>query len=164
MTLSFRFAAFSFLALLVVIASNATAASRDTYKLQDKATIETCIEEAQRKSQHARACIGEATKICETLREMANQAGIEDCMKREAAYWDEMLNDRYQKLMANFSKKNAKKLKAMQHSWIAWRKEKCELAYMLYEGGSMASVMAASCMMETTGVRALELDEATIAP
>ena len=164
MTLSFRCAALTFMASLVVIAGNVAAASRDAYALQDKATIEACIEKAQRNSQHARVCIGEATRVCETLREMANQAGIKDCMKREAAYWDEMLNDRYQQLMANFSKKNVKKLKAMQRSWIAWRKEKCELPYMLYEGGKMAGVMAASCFMETTGIRALELDEAAIAP
>ena len=164
MTLSFRCAVLAFMASLVVIAGNVAAASRDTYTLQDKTTIEACIEKAQRNSQHARACIGEATSVCETLREMANQAGVKDCMKREAAYWDEMLNDRYQQLMTNFSKRNAKKLKAMQRSWIAWRKEKCELSYMLYEGGTMAGVMAASCFMETTGIRALELDEAAIAP
>jgi uncharacterized protein YecT (DUF1311 family) len=164
MTLSFRFFALAIMASLVVFPAKTGAASRDTYTLQDKATIEACLEKARRNSQHARVCIGEATSVCETLREMANQAGIQDCMKREAAYWDKILNDRYQQLLANFSKKNAEKLKAMQRSWLAWRKEKCELPYMLYEGGSMARVMAANCMMETTGIRALELDEAAIAP
>ena len=164
MTLSFRFVALAILASLVVIATKAEAASSDNYTLQDKATIEACLAKARRNSQHARGCIGEATRVCETLREMANQAGIQDCMKREAAYWDKILNDRYQQLLANISKKNTVKLKAMQRSWLAWRKEKCKLAYMIYEGGSMARVMAANCMMETTGIRALELDEAAIAP
>lgn len=152
-------AAFSILTTFTIPAD-----ARNGYTLQEKATIKACIEKAQRNSQHARVCIGEATQVCETLREMANQAGIQDCMSREAAYWDEILNDRYQKLMANFSKTNARKLQAMQRRWIDWRKEKCQLPAMLYEGGSMANVMAANCMMETTAIRALELDEAVIAP
>ena len=164
MSSSFRFIALTTMALLIVTAGHVAAAKRGSYTLQDKATIEACLKKAQRNAQHARACIGEATKVCETLREMANQAGIKDCMQRETAYWDEILNDRYRQLLANFSKKNANKLKAMQRSWIAWRTKKCELPYMLYEGGSIAGVMAVNCIMETTGIRALELDEAAIAP
>lgn len=152
------------LATALIGATGTTSTASGKYTLQDKATIEQCIQKTQRNSQHARACIGQATRVCETLREMASSAGIKDCMMRENAYWDEILNDRYRQLMAAFSKKNAKKLKAMQRSWLAWRKEKCELPYMLYEGGSMAGVLAAGCIMETTAVRALELDEAAMAP
>lgn len=149
---------------LLMAASEVTAAPGVGYSAQDKATIETCIETAQRNAQRANVCIGTAAQACESLPEMASTMGMRDCYERENAYWDEMLNDRYQKLLVNFSKTNAEKLRAMQRTWIAWRTQKCEMPYMLFEGGSMAGPMAAYCVMETTGERALELDQALIAP
>lgn len=159
-----RFATFAAVLVAAAMTGNALAASRAGYTRADKAEIDQCISRAQRNSQHVRICIGVASLACERQPEMASNAGIKDCLARENAYWDEILNARYQQLMGNFSKENAKKLQAMQRNWIAWRKEKCELPYLLYEGGTMAGVMAASCFMETTAIRALELDEAAIAP
>ncbi len=164
MNLSFRFAVIVAIAALFVNSGSRAAEPHHTYTSGDKAEIEACLKTAQRKAQRATVCVGVAARACERLPEMSSSAGIKDCSLRENAYWDEILNDRYQQLIANFSKKNAKKLRAMQRTWIAWRKEKCELPYMLYEGGSMAGVLAADCIMATTGDRALELDAAVIAP
>jgi len=160
----FRSAVIGAVACLIAGSGTAEAASRAGYTRADMAEIDSCIVKAQKNSQHARVCIGAAAQVCERQPEMASNAGIKDCLTRENAYRDEILNDRYQQLMRNFSDQNAKKLQAMQRSWIAWRKEKCELPYMLYEGGTMAGVMSTSCFMETTAIRALELDEAAIAP
>lgn len=164
MNLLVRFAAlFTAVGLLVTSASHA-AEPRDGYKPEDKAALKTCLETAQRDAQRASVCIGQAARACESSPENSSSAGLKHCSLRENAYWDEILNDRYQQLLARFSDKNAKKLRAMQRTWIAWRKEKCELPYMLYEGGSVAGVLAADCIMATTGERALELDAAVIAP
>ena len=48
---------------LLMAASEVTAAPGAGYSAQDKATIETCIETAQRNAQRANVCIGTAALL-----------------------------------------------------------------------------------------------------
>ena len=73
--------------------------------------------------------------------------------------WDELLNKRYQRLKAAVSNSGASKLQLMQRAWIKWREAKCEMSYILFEGGSMAGPLAAGCVLKATALRAVELGD-----
>lgn len=81
-------------------------------------------------------------------------------MQRETVIWDEMLNRAYGELRASLSKEGAAKLKSMQRLWIKWRDVKCEMPYLIYEGGTIASPVAAQCVLRATAIRAIELRQA----
>lgn len=152
------------LPLILALTAPLSAGGSNAFKPEDKAAIDACLERAQRNAQHATRCIGEAARACEEQPDMGSTAGMRDCFLRENAVWDEKLNASFQQLLGNLSKKHGGKLRTMQRTWIKWRTEKCEMPYLLYEGGSIAGPLAAECIMETTALRAVELERAAIAP
>jgi uncharacterized protein YecT (DUF1311 family) len=137
-----------------------SAAARDTFAPEDKTSVHECLKSTRAQSKPARNCIGAASRICEEKPGMESTAGMRDCYLRESAVWEELLNERYRALLGELSKKGAEKLRDIQRVWITWREEKCQLPYLLFEGGTMAIPASAYCFMETTAERALELDEA----
>ncbi|MCH9808152.1 MAG: DUF1311 domain-containing protein [Alphaproteobacteria bacterium] len=149
---------------LLILAGVANAGQQAGYKPVDKGAIEACLEKARRDNRHATRCIGVAARACEEQPDMGSTAGMRDCYVRENAVWDELLNGSYKQLLDNLSKKSGNKVRDMQRTWIKWRKQKCEMPYLLYEGGSMAGPMASWCVMETTAMRALDLEKAAISP
>ena len=144
----------------VTYVSTDSAIAQLTPSEDDRAAIKHCLDAAAEKSLSLTSCIGVAASECEKLPEMVSTRGLTDCSLRENALWDERLNSRYQVLRAELSEQSAKKLRDIQRTWIAWRKEKCELPYLLFEGGSIARVLAAQCVMRATALRAIELDAA----
>ncbi len=149
-----------FAAFAIIYLSIGTAIAQSTPTEDDRAAISYCLDAGAENSLSLISCIGVAASACEKKPEMASTRGLTDCSIRENAVWDERLNSRYQVLRAELSEQSARKLRDIQRTWIAWRKEKCELPYLLFEGGSIARVLAAQCVMRATALRAIELDAA----
>ncbi|WP_238185241.1 lysozyme inhibitor LprI family protein, partial [Methylobacterium trifolii] len=79
--------------------------------------------------------------------EMLDCSGLE--MKRQ----DKRLNGAYQKLMATASDAQKAALRDSQRLWLAYRKTNCDLVYRFGGGGTLDSLGASSCELDTLSQR-----------
>lgn len=123
----------------------------------DAAIIAACIEAQNQAQQSTYDCIGRSSQSCMEQPGGDTTLGMSQCLSGETAIWDQMLNDEYQKLIAALSEKGATQARKAQRLWIQMRDTDCELAYIIYEGGTIATPTAASCILDRTGTRTLQL-------
>lgn len=119
--------------------------------------ITACLAEARRRESPREDCIGKVIDRCMEQPGGHSTAGMRACAERELTIWDDRLNRHYQRLSKALDGKAARKLRDTQRLWIKWRDAKCEMPYVLFEGGTMAGPMSSDCRMRTTGRRAIEL-------
>ncbi len=84
-----------------------------------------------------------------------------DCLRAETALWDQRLNIAYRAAMARRDVSEATRalLRDAQRAWITYRDKGCAAAGNLEaEGGSLALVVSADCVLRLTARRALELE------
>jgi uncharacterized protein YecT (DUF1311 family) len=79
------------------------------------------------------------------------------CVDGETTVWDALLNADYQRLLGDVPSKAADAVREAQRAWIALRDADCKVPYDIYEGGSMARLDAANCMLDHTAERVLQL-------
>jgi uncharacterized protein YecT (DUF1311 family) len=86
------------------------------------------------------------------------QANVEimDCMDAEIKRQDQRLNQVYKALGADLSAARKDQLREAQRAWIKFRDTNCEF-YLDPDGGTMAGLLAADCMLRLTADRAEEL-------
>jgi uncharacterized protein YecT (DUF1311 family) len=106
-------------------------------------------------------CAGEAANQCQSLPGGSTTIGITECIGAETAVWDRFLNTQYQvareHLFAVGGEDLQISLRDAQRAWIAFRDAECALQYDRYAGGTIRSVVYASCMMTMTATRAVAL-------
>lgn len=119
----------------------------------DQETLSTCI--ASEESAHA--CIGRIAKPCMDEPGSETTAGMIQCNARETEAWDGLLNTEYKRLMGALDGEAADKLRAAQRAWVAMRDGDCALSYHTFAGGTIAGVVAGSCMLDRTATRVLQL-------
>jgi len=119
--------------------------------------VAACTAKARKAETNSEACIGQVAERCMEEPKMGSTHGQRDCAGRENAIWDKTLNRRYKRLAKALSAKGAIKLRNTQRIWLKWRKAKCEMPYVLFEGGSIAGPMASFCVMRATALRTIEL-------
>lgn len=103
-------------------------------------------------------CIGVASNICQEQPGGASTIGIVDCLARETAWWDGLLNSHYQDLLATNDPEPADGLRKAQRAWMAFRDADCAFQYSVWGGGSMRSIAGASCTLDHTARRAIDLE------
>jgi uncharacterized protein YecT (DUF1311 family) len=79
------------------------------------------------------------------------------CMGAETKRQDARLNKAYKDVMAQLSPARKTSLQEVQRLWIKYRDANCHF-YADPEGGTAASVNAASCVMTATAARSKELE------
>jgi uncharacterized protein YecT (DUF1311 family) len=79
------------------------------------------------------------------------------CIGAETARQDTRLNKAYKDIIAQMSPARKKQLQDAQRRWIKYRDANCQF-YADPEGGTAASVNAASCVMTATAGRSKELE------
>ena len=126
----------------------------------ERAALLKCLRDKRQAQQPEDGCIFSNVDVCMEKPGGHTTLGQRLCNTRENAIWDELLNERYKRLRAAVSKQGAKKLRNIQRSWISWRKAKCEMPYILFEGGTLAGPLAAGCVLKATALRAIELGTA----
>lgn len=119
--------------------------------------ITACMAHARQTQGDPRACIGTVSKPCLDRAEDPSTAGMVECIDREHAVWDGLLNAAYQTLMKRLEPGKAQKLKASQRSWLAARELTCGF-YQDYYEGTMAVPMIADCVSGETALRFFFLD------
>lgn len=118
-----------------------------------------------------RACIGEASSICQDEEPQGRTTrGAVRCIGIEADAWDVVLEGEYQ-LTTEWARQadaaeresfpefalREERLRAAQDAWSDYRDEACALEYALWGSGSMRSVAGALCQLEMIAERAVEL-------
>jgi uncharacterized protein YecT (DUF1311 family) len=84
-------------------------------------------------------------------------ASMLTCIGAEMARQDTRLNKAYKDIIAQMSPARKKQLQDAQRLWIKYRDANCQF-YADPEGGTAASVNAASCVMTATAARSKELE------
>lgn len=151
---------FAILAGLLALGGAAQAADAAKPAAGDRTLIVDCVRKAAREGTSADDCMYLVAAPCQGKPGGDSTVGMRSCMQRETVIWDEMLNRAYGELRESLSKQGAGKLKSMQLLWIKWRDAKCEMPYLIYEGGTIAGPVAAQCLLRATAIRAIELRQA----
>lgn len=116
------------------------------------AAVDQCLATGE-----TEACIGRSSDACQSSSQFGGTtAGMIDCMSRETDYWDGALNYYYQEIRKHGGL-SSEALRDMQRNWINFRDSTCAFEASFYEGGTMAGIVYASCMLSQTGRQTLYL-------
>jgi uncharacterized protein YecT (DUF1311 family) len=80
-----------------------------------------------------------------------------ECLDRETAAWDKVLNADYQQLLKGLNAPAAESVRNAQRAWIALRDADCKVPYDIFEGGTIAHLDSATCVQTHTATRVLQL-------
>ena len=80
------------------------------------------------------------------------------CISVEHARQDQQLNRNYKALMAELTPARKKQLQTAQRLWLQYRDANCQF-YADPDGGTLAGVAAADCVLQMTANRARELTD-----
>lgn len=81
---------------------------------------------------------------------------IHACISAEHARQDQQLNRNYKALMAELTLARKKQLQTAQRLWMQYRDANCHF-YTDPDGGTLAGIAAADCVLQMTANRAREL-------
>jgi uncharacterized protein YecT (DUF1311 family) len=120
-------------------------------------TITTCLIDNPDRASQADACIGQYSEICMSQPGGDTTLGMVECSADEYQAWDVVLNEEYGELRGALNDAPASSLQEAQRAWIELRDADCAFSASLYEGGTLAQVVHAGCLMHKTADRALEI-------
>lgn len=83
-------------------------------------------------------------------------AEMHACISAEHTCQDQQLNRNYQALVAELTPARKKQLQTAQRLWLQYRDANCHF-YADPDGGTMAGIAAADCVLQMTAGRAQEL-------
>ncbi|OQW58010.1 MAG: hypothetical protein A4S17_12140 [Proteobacteria bacterium HN_bin10] len=89
----------------------------------------------------------------------ASTAGMVDCLARERDLWASQVVTLTARLRARESPTQIDQLNGMLAAHEQWIRAKCHYSASIYEGGSLARVLASACWRDTTAELALDLLE-----
>ena len=104
------------------------------------------------------SCIGYAARVC-SERDNHTTISVVECTRAELATWDGFLNQQYGVVRDQLGARDpalADALLGAQRAWLAYRDAECALRAARVSG-SYRSVILASCLLDETAERALEL-------
>jgi uncharacterized protein YecT (DUF1311 family) len=127
--------------------------------------IRACLDGAARPL----GCVGTTVEACVTGPGGDTTIGMAGCIAAETAAWDTLLNEAYRAAIEVGRAADAtgdviapdltrvSTLRNAQRAWIAFRDAECRAQYAAWGRGTMRQVAGATCIMEETAERALEL-------
>ena len=145
-----------FVNAVVVLMFAASAAIAETAKPspKDAAAVHACLTSDRGAELDGERCIGVVANPC--LEQARSTADMNDCSAREHRVWDALLNNAYGQVREMLDAEQQIKLRDMQRAWIASRDKTCQF-YWDFHQGSIASPMAAYCMVRETARRTMFL-------
>jgi uncharacterized protein YecT (DUF1311 family) len=141
----------AFLAALAV----SPALAQDKPDARASATIQDCVK-TKSATGMGETCIGIVSNPCLERNDAPSTADMVNCVAREQAVWDDILNETYRRLRDKLDDTQKEKLREMQRAWIASRDKTCTFYWDYYQG-TMAVPMSAECVNRETAERALFL-------
>lgn len=152
--------------LMACVVAMTASASWAESRLQSK--VSTCFDRSQTQNA-AEICVGRSAESCmKNEPDGYSNMGMVSCVNAETAAWDMLLNREYQAAQgaarrADSDEPDARwavrtqRLKEAQRAWIAYRDAKCASEGAVWGTGTMRSTSVASCLMEMTARRTIEL-------
>jgi uncharacterized protein YecT (DUF1311 family) len=119
------------------------------------ASLDACIGAAGASRVGLEACKGRVSEPCLEQPGGDTTGGAAMCFTAEARAWTAQLDAALTRAQADATR--AGFLTQSQDAWLAWRQAECRYQASLYEGGSLARVIAASCAADLTADRAIAL-------
>jgi uncharacterized protein YecT (DUF1311 family) len=151
------FAVIGVLALAVATAGAQKAKQDDPKQAgRDSQAIQDCIKSVRGAVTKAERCIGRVADRCLKRPGAVSTADMVACAGREAAVWDDILNETDRRLGDKLDAEQKIKLRDMQRAWIDSRDRTCAF-YDDYHQGTIARPMSALCINRETARRALFL-------
>ncbi|SFM37747.1 Uncharacterized conserved protein YecT, DUF1311 family [Pleomorphomonas diazotrophica] len=123
----------------------------------DRQKIAECVASAPHENVSPLGCIGMVSDPCLAEPDNESTPMMAACLEREAAIWDERLNDDYQALIDRLDKTEAAKLRDSQRAWLAVRDATCDIEGSFWQGGTGYGGAIAGCMLRETGARDISL-------
>lgn len=162
----------TFICLLATVPAHALAEPQPAVQALMHYTdpLAVCFENAE-SSDMAEGCVGQTSTLCMDTEEGGySTVGMMFCTLAEYHAWDAQLNATYQSTMAGLRAEDrqdadlfpefanrAEALRTAQRAWIAFRDGECALAYAMWGSGSMRQIAGASCLLDMTATRTIEL-------
>jgi uncharacterized protein YecT (DUF1311 family) len=123
----------------------------------DSKAIQSCVKNVKGSvARNGDRCIGTVADPCLKRPGAQSTADMVQCIGREAAVWDDILNETFRRLRDKLDEQQKGKLRDMQRAWIESRDRTCAF-YEDYHQGTIARPMAAFCINRETARRALFL-------
>ena len=123
----------------------------------DSKAIQSCIKSVKGSvARNAERCIDTIAGPCLKRPGALSTADMVQCAGREAAVWDDILNETFRRLRDKLDEQQKAKLRDMQRAWIDSRDRTCAF-YDDYHQGTIARPMSALCVNRETARRALFL-------
>ena len=152
---------FGFSVALTLVGSACLAQEHDLVPA-DQAGMEQCLQSAYERGARPEVCIGFVYNPCAETVEGQTTVGMIGCVDREHGFWDRLLNQSYRRLGNTRDEGEEEALRDLQRQWLAWRDARCDWEASLYEGGTLARVVANQYFTEETARRAIDLTEAIL--
>jgi uncharacterized protein YecT (DUF1311 family) len=145
------------LALFAAVVALAAPLSTALAAVDGSTTITACLKSEDGANRDGRACIGRISDPC--LKEPGKDSTLSmvECMSSETGVWDDLLNADYKSLLGVLEGKAADSVRKAQNAWIVTRDADCGVPDEIYQGGTIARLDAASCMLDRTASRVLQL-------
>jgi uncharacterized protein YecT (DUF1311 family) len=134
----------------IVLAAALPAAAQSDTTAADAATVRACLADAELKGVAADIhCDSLFSGPC--LDDPANlsTAGMVACIGLDFRAWDAVLNEDYQRLLAQLDAEQAEALRDAERKWLAFRDADCLFPHLLVRG-TLAQPWGASCMVRHT--------------
>ncbi len=154
--------------LAMVIGGGNAGADEFTATVEDAIAMQNCIEavrdvnanlEPGQRRASQRECIGAASGLCMEQPAGGSTIGMVTCVTRETDWWDGQLNGYYRYLKQNLDTRLFTSLRDVQRKWIAYKEAACQFEYDSWDGGTIRQPAAASCFLDVTAIRTIELGE-----
>lgn len=86
------------------------------------------------------------------------QQGINHCLGEQHAFWDRLLNEAYQQVIATRGDEDEERLREAQRAWVIYRDATCEMEAARMLGGSGEPMLRFGCLARLTERRARDLE------
>lgn len=134
-------------AVLLCLAGCAIAPTGPTQAAESFTTIDACLASATPETR--RACIGRQSAACMETEGNETTAGMVQCAQAERRVWEALRERQVATLRTSESPAQAALLDAELAEHARWASAHCAYEASIYEGGSLARVVAAGCLRDT---------------
>jgi uncharacterized protein YecT (DUF1311 family) len=108
----------------------------------------------------ATSCIGVVSTPCLAVPSNVSTMAMADCLRRETAIWDERLNAAYKSWTGKCDSPDiCEARRKLERAWLAYRDARCTLPHVEAQGGTIAIIEDADCLLDATAHQAIWIEQ-----
>jgi uncharacterized protein YecT (DUF1311 family) len=129
-------------------------------KIDAKAWMAAAAKAANPGKPDAASCIGVVSTPCLAVPSNVSTMAMADCLRRETAIWDERLNAAYKSWTSKCDSPDiCEARRKLERAWIAYRDARCTLPHVEAQGGTIAIIEDADCLLDATAHQAIRIEQ-----